>query len=186
MKKLIPFLLIVLLSSCTLTKLQRQSNRVARKIERLEKKYPEAFKITNTETLRIDTVIQRVEIAGEAHTDTVEIDRILKEIVKDTIKIPAIRVRLVEKAIPTIVKDTLGIRLSIRGTPQGLWYRVTRDPIHVEAEKSVDRITVTKTEVIRRPFWKDWKFWLLMVLLVLYQVFKDVIKIYLKSINPFK
>ena len=185
MKYLI-YLLIILLPSCTLTKLQRQSNKVARKIERLERKYPEAFKITNTETLRIDTIIQRVEVKGLEKVDTVKIDKIITEFSTDTIERVKIRERLIEAVIPTVRKDTLGIKLFITGTPQGLSYTVIRDPLHIEAEKSVDRITVTKTEVIRRPFWKDWKFWLFLILYLIFRFFGKAILVYIKGITPFK
>lgn len=181
MNKIIYLLIILSLSSCTLTKLQRQSNRVARKIERLERKFPEAFEITNTETLRIDTVIQRVEIKGEATSDTIEVDRIVKEFVTDSIQVIKYRTKIIEAAIPVVGLDSLGVKLRIGPSPSGLFYSLEQDPIHIQAEKKIDRITTTKTEVVRRPFWKDWKFWILVVLFVLYQIFKTTIKIYLKS-----
>ena len=67
------------LAGCTLTKQQRQSNRISKKIERMKYKHPEAFRDATTEVVRIDTVIQEIEIQGEAEiiVDSTAIDSLV-------------------------------------------------------------------------------------------------------------
>ena len=152
------------LAGCALTKQQRQSNRIVKKIERMKFKHPEAFKDATTEVVRIDTLIERVEIAGELRIDTVEITEILKEYITDTVLIPKIIVRFLQSTRDTTSIDTLGIHLWVAGT--NVDFKVVRDSIYIEKEQEVRTITITNTEVVRRNFFNDWKFYLLVAIII--------------------
>ncbi len=152
------------LAGCGLTKLQRQSNKVVKGIERYKIKYPEAWKDVTIEVVRIDTLIERVEIVGELRIDTVEITEILKEYITDTVLIPKIIIRFLQSTSDTLSIDTLGVALWIAGT--NVEFRVVRDSIYIEKEQEVKTITITNTEVVRRNFFQDWKFFLLVAIII--------------------
>ena len=157
-------IILWIMAGCTLTKSQRQSNKVARKIEKLQVKYPEAWKDVTIEVVRIDTLIERVEIAGELRIDTVEITEILKEYITDTVLIPKIIVRFLQSTRDTTSIDTLGIHLWVAGT--NVDFKVVRDSIYIEKEQEVKTVTITNTEVVRRNFFNDWKFYLLVAIII--------------------
>lgn len=152
------------LAGCTLTKQQRQSNKVVRGIEKLQAKYPEGWKDVTIETVRIDTLIERVEITGELRIDTVEITEVLKEYITDTVLIPKIIVRFLQSTRDTLQVDTLGVHVWVAGT--NVDFKVVRDSLHIKMEKKVETVTITKTEVVRRNFFQDWKFYLLIAVVI--------------------
>ena len=161
-------LIIILLVFCAcspLTKLQKTENKVSRKIERLKEKYPEAWDSVNIVTLRIDTVIKEIQLEGTTTIDTFRVTEILKEYQLDTVEIPTFITRFLEATRDTIQIDSLDIHLWIAGS--GVTFRLQRDSTWIKKEVSVETITITKTEVIRKRFYQDWLFWLLVILTML-------------------
>ena len=177
------------LAGCTLTKQQRQSNRISKKIERMKFKHPEAFKDATTEVVRIDTVIKENEIQREAEitVDSAAIDslvillkqallymedsgynvsEILTEIITDHAKELII--------IDSIKVDTLGIQLSVwyNKDKSILEFNIRRDSIHIEKEKAIETITITKTAVVRAVWYRSPWFWLLVGTIILFTVYK--------------
>lgn len=161
------------LSGCTLTKQQRQSNKVTRKIEKLKAKYPAAFQDATVEIIRIDTVIKEIILEGQTKFDTVEIETLVKEYIKDTILVTQFINRFLEVSRDTIQVDSLGVHLTISGT--GVSYYLKKDEAVISKEKAVETITITKTEVVRRSFFQDWKFWVFLVIIIALMIFKDTL-----------
>ena len=170
MKKVCCFILMVVLfaifmiglSGCTLTRLERQSNRVAKKIERLKIKHPEAFEKATTGEVRIDTVIKKVEVQGEGKIDTVKVTGYLNKVVRDTVEVPKIIKRVLYLTKDTIRRDTLGLHLWITGS--GINYRLRRDSIYISKKQKYKTVTVIKKEVVRKQFFQDVKFWILLAI----------------------
>ena len=158
---------IILLSGCVLTKRQRKSNKVAKKIEKLQQKYPTAWEDATIELVRIDTVLERIEVAGEIRIDTFTTENLVQEFIHDTTRVTEFITRFLTVTRDTAQVDTLGVHLFVAGS--NVDYRLVKDVQHIEVEKAVETITITNTEVIRRSFLRDWKFWLFVVILtVLY------------------
>ena len=170
MKQLI-IILLVLCACSPLTKQQKTENKVARKIEKLKQKYPQAWDSVNIVTLRIDTVIKEITLEGTTIIDTFKVTEILKEYQLDTVEIPTFITRFLEATRDTVQIDSLDIHLWIAGS--GVTFRLQRDSTWIKKEVSVETITITKTEVIRKRFYQDWLFWLLVVIVaVLYTLTK--------------
>ena len=154
--------LLLLCASCSpLTKVQKQENRVAKKIEKLQGKYPEAF--DNISTVRIDTVIKEIYIEGKTVIDTVEVTNILEQYIHDTVHIPTFIDRFLQATRDTVQVDSLDVHLWISGS--AVTYRMQRDSAWIQ--KEAETITITKTEVVRKNFVQDWKFWVLLIIVVL-------------------
>ena len=169
------------LAGCTLTKQQRQSNRIVKKIERMKIKHPGAFRDATTETIRIDTFIHEIEIRGEIEVvaDSAAIDSLVALLVSafSSENIPDIP-KTVRKAIikqaPLLINidsleiDTLDIKARIWYDKRlrTLGYSFYRDSMHIKKEKKVETVTITKTEVVRRNFFQDWKFYLLIAVVI--------------------
>lgn len=162
MKYLITVILMGFMSCSPLTKLQKQENKVAKKLKKLEVRYPDAFKNSITETIRIDTIIKEIQIQGSTSIDTVLITQVLKEFKLDSIEVPVFITRFLEVTRDTVLIDTLDIHLWIAGT--AVDYRMHRDEMHIEKEQEVRTITITDTQVIRKRFYQDWLFWLLLII----------------------
>ncbi len=165
---------IMWLAGCTLTKQQRQSNRIVKKIERMKVKHPEAFQDATTETVRIDTVIQKIELEGRIRFDTIEVEKLVKKYVRDTVLVRHFISRFLEVSKDTLQVDTLGLHLWLSGS--ALTYKLTKDEAHIEKEQDIKTVTITKTEVIRRGFWQDWRFYILICIFISVFIFKDVLK----------
>ena len=166
MYKILLFIMIfIFMSSCTLTKQQRQSNKVVKKIEKMKIKYPEAFRDATTETIRIDTVIQEIEIEGELRIDTFEIEVLIEKLIYDTIPIPEFIDRFFEATRDSVQIDTLGLHIFIAGS--NVVYKIIKDEQHIEMEKDIETIHITNTTVIKKRFYRDWLFWLVIIIYTL-------------------
>jgi len=155
MKQLLIFtLLITTLYGCSLNKLQRQENKVARKIEKLKLKYPEAFDSVTTETVRIDTVIKEIRLAGKTEYDTVEVNNYLTKYLPANVNKNQFIRDFLNVARDTILIDSLGIHLRIDGV--GVNFSLIKDSQHITAEKSVETIIITETEVVNKIPWWVW------------------------------
>ena len=179
MKTLITVFILLAFCSCTLTKQQRTENKVARKLKKLEVRFPSTFKNVTTETVRIDTVIKEIRVQGSTSIDTILITEILKEYEIDTLEIPTFITRFLNVTRDTVLIDTLDIHLWIAGS--AIDYRMHRDEMHIEKEQEVRTVTITETQVIRKRFYQDWLFWLLfigvMVAIILVKSGKVTIKL---------
>ena len=173
------FIITLLVWSCSpLSKLQKQENKVAKKLKKLEARYPDAFKNSTTVTVRIDTVIKEVRVEGKTKIDTVRVTDILKEYISDTVEIPQFITRFLEATKDTVKVDTLGIHLWLAGS--GVEYRMRKDLIRIEKEQEVRTITVTNTQVLRKRFYQDWLFWLLIITATVLYVLSKMGKITIK------
>ncbi len=171
MKTFMTIILMGFMACSPLSKLQKQENKVARKLKKLEVRYPDAFKNATTETIKIDTVIKEIHIQGSTSIDTVLVTKVLKEFQLDSIEVPVFITRFLEITRDTVLIDTLDVHLWIAGT--AVDYRMHRDEMHIEKEQEVRTITITDTQVIRKRFYQDWLFWLFIIIVaVLYTLSK--------------
>lgn len=154
-------IILIVLSSCKLTKQQRVDNRVVKKIEKIKAKYPDSFKLATTEVVRIDTVIKEIRLEGKTVFDTLEIETFLTEYLHDTVEVDKFITRFIETAKDTIQVDTLGLHLWIEGV--SVIYKLQKDESHIIIEKKVDILTIEETKVVTRvPWW----FWVIFVAMV--------------------
>lgn len=145
-------IILVILSSCKLTKQQRADNRVVKKIEKIKAKHPDSFKNATTELVRIDTVIKEVKIAGETTFDTIKVNNLLTEYLHDTVEVDRFITRFIEVAKDTIQVDTLGLHLWIEGV--AVSYTLQKDEAHIISEKEINTLNIQKTEVVNKiPLW---------------------------------
>ena len=154
MRKVMMFSLILLFTACALTKQQRQDNRVAKKIEKIEQKFPESFKNVTTELVRIDTVLKEVYIQGETEFDTLKVTEYLTEFLHDTVNVTQFIDRFIQTAKDSISIDTLSIHFRAEGV--AVTFELTKDEQHIVAEKPVKTITIDKTKVVNRIPWWIW------------------------------
>ena len=169
MKNLLILGLIILFTSCALTKQQRTDNRVAKKIEKIKFKYPDSFTRVTTELVRIDTVLQEVFIEGATQLDTVKVTEYLTEFLHDTVEVEKFITRFIEIAQDSIKVDTLGIHLRLQGV--AVTFELTRDEQHIIVEKPVDTIIIDKTKVVNRiPWW----IWAIIITLGIVAVFATI------------
>lgn len=164
MRYIIVFLVVITFGCSPLTKLQKQQNKVARKLEKLQDKYPEAWDSVNIVTVKIDTVIKEIQLEGETQIDTVEITKVLTEYDIDTVEIPRFITRFLEATKDTVQVDSLDVHLWVAGS--GVTYRLTRDSTWIKKEAQVETITITETQVIRKRFYEDWLFWIILILAI--------------------
>ncbi len=180
MKQLLLIILILTtISACTLTKQQRQSNKVAKKINKLKIKYPDAFQDATVEIVRIDTVLERIEVAGEIRYDTIEVQEILEHYIVDSVDRVIFLQRFMEVARDTARIDTLGIHLRIIGAV--VEFTLVKDEQHIKAEKQIETITITNTQVIKKRFYQDWLFWVIVVILFILYMARKVVTIWVKA-----
>jgi hypothetical protein len=151
---LLGLILTGFITSCVTTRQQRKDNRVAKKIEKIKMKHPVSFRNVTTETVRIDTVLQEIHIAGEVQIDTVEVTEFLTEYLHDTIQVNNFITKFIEHSKDITQVDTLGIHLWIEGV--GIKYDLTKDEQYIEASKDVETITITRTEVVNKIPWYIW------------------------------
>ena len=174
MQKIIITILLLAVTACSpLTVQQKTENKIAKKLDRMERKHPEAFKNATTQLVRIDTLIEEVVLAGESRIDTVQTEKLVKEYIRDTVKVKEFITRLLRETSDTISVDSLGISLDITGT--NLAYRLQRDSIYIEKEQEVKTVTITNTEVVRKSFYQDWKFWLLCIAIFVGWIFRGAL-----------
>ena len=133
-------------------------------------KHPEAFADATTEVVRIDTVIKEIILEGQTKFDTVEIETLVKEYIKDTILVTRFISRFLEVSRDTVQVDSLGVHLTISGT--GVTYYLKKDEAVITKEKAIETITITKTEVVRAVWYRSPWFWLLVGTIILFTVHK--------------
>jgi len=172
-------MIFILFTACSpLTRQQKTENKVARKLKKLEAKFPEAFKNSTTELVRIDTVIKEIQIQGSTSIDTFLVTEVLKEFQLDSIEVPVFITRFLEVTRDTVLIDTLDVHLWIAGT--AVDYRMHRDEMHIEKEQEVRTMTITDTQVIRKRFYQDWLFWLFVISATVLYVLSKMGKITIK------
>lgn len=179
--------LIIFAQSCSPT---AKANRGIRKLEKLKTNYADVWQEMTTQTVRIDTFIEEVEVPGHAQVivDSAAVDSLAAEIdslmniverelqgtkgdiVRETITryVP----RLIK--VDTVQVDTLGMHLTLyynRDAMQ-LNYTVKRDTISIKAEESVDIIAPTQYITIHKIPWWIWAIIVLMGLALLGIIFK--------------
>lgn len=156
MRKIIIIALILIVSSCKiitgLTKQERQDNRVAKKIEKLQLRYPESFK-NFTEVVSIDTLLPGFEY--KASSELYIQPRINDLFADDT---------LYQKSLETLISsknslihdvyskpikiDTLGVKVIAKVDSGVLNLYVKKNTDTLAIEKEVQKLS-TKTHVIK-------------------------------------
>lgn len=171
-------LCLCLVACSPLTKLQKQENKVARKIQKLQEKYPQAWDSVNTVTVEIDTVIKEIRIQGEttydpektreAITDFIDgflatgLDS-LRETVTETEYVDRFIDRFLEVTKDTVEIDSLDVHLWISGS--AVSFRLQRDSTWIKKKTEVDQVVIPENIVVnRKHFYEDWKFWVLLIL----------------------
>ena len=154
MRKVLFFGLLIIFTSCALTKQQRKDNRVAKKIEKIKLKHPDSFHRVTTETVRIDTVLQEVYIEGSTQIDTLKVTEYLTEFLHDTVEVNLFITRFIEVAKDSVSVDTLGIHLRMEGV--AVTFQLTKDEQHITASTDVSTITIDNTEVVNVIPWWIW------------------------------
>jgi hypothetical protein len=139
---------------------------VAKKIEKMKAKNPEAFSDATTEIVRIDTVIKEVRVEGELRIDTIETEKLVRLFIRDTVNVTRFITRFLEVTRDTAKIDTLGVHVFIAGS--NVDYSVIKDEQHIEAERPVETITITKTTVVRASWYRSPWFWLLMAVIAVF------------------
>lgn len=173
-------LLSLLISSpgCTLTKDQRQANRMAKKIETWKVRYPEAWEKAGMDVIKIDTVIKEIQLEGIQKIDTIRLKEVVRQYIRDTVQVEKFITQLEKVSRDTVQVDSLGLHVTIVGS--GIYYNILKDSTIIEAEKAVEKITIVKTEVVRKRFYQDWLFWLIVGIGVAAYILFAVLKLGLK------
>ena len=146
--------ILIFFTSCTLTKQERVDNRVVKKIEKIKAKYPDSFKKATTKLVRIDTLIQEVNIQGESRLDTIEVEILLTEYLHDTVRVDRFINRFIEATKDTLQIDTLGLHLWIAGV--AVRYTLRKDEAHIVKEDSVEILGIQETKLVTRIPWWIW------------------------------
>jgi len=167
--------------SPTLTKQQKLENKVAKKLQKIEDKNPEAYKNVTTEIVRIDTLIPEVRIVKELRIDTLETEKLVKEYIRDTVLVTRFIKEFLRTTRDSVAVDTLGIHLRLSGT--NIDFDLKRDPIHIVKEQEVRTVTITETTVLKRRFYRDWQFWVFIAIAAALYTFRKIIVAYIKGIT---
>lgn len=166
-------IILVVLSSCKLTRQQRTDNRVVKNLEKIKAKHPDSFKKATEEVIRIDTLLPEIDISGhvDVGTDNEMVDSLAAELQRVMVENDSLKGDLrdpiketINKYIPKLITieslnlDTLGIKASIwyDKNSRRLSYSIYKNEQHIVAEKKVKTLTITKTEVINKVPWWVW------------------------------
>ena len=159
-------IIVLLVGWCTscspLTTKQKTQNKYAKKLKKWKAKDPEAFEDLTVVIVKLDTVIEKVEVAGRLRIDTLEVENLVKEFIHDTVRVTEFINRFLKETRDSVAIDTLGIHLRLSGT--NIDYSLLRDSIHIEKSQAVDTISIPETTVVRKNFWNDWKLYVILLL----------------------
>ena len=175
--------LLLLVTSCSTT---RRANRATKKLKKLELKYADVWDQVSKETVRIDTVIERIEVPGETQV-RVELDSAQKDSLESMIRelqIEADKDPIIRKITEYVTKnieidpvdvDTLDLHLKIwyDSPARTLEYSLTRDETHIIAEKEVDVIKPIQYITVYKTPWYIWLLLLVFTILSGALVFKN-------------
>ena len=174
---------LFLFSGCALTKHERRSNRAVKKLKQLEVKYADVWNEVDKVEVRIDTVIERIEVPGETivQVDTTQIARLVKELdsartlinLEDPSTSDEVAARIITKYVPSLIEipavevDTMDIHLRIWYNPaeRALKYNVQKDSSRITATASANRIQPVRTVTVNKiPWW----IWLIIIVITLF------------------
>lgn len=179
------FAMMICASSCSS---HRKANRGIRKLEKLKDRYADVWEEVSKKAVRIDTVIQEVQIPGEVQVvvDSSSIDSLVAELnfmianpQVDTVKGDVVRetiTRYVPRlfSIDSVEVDTLGIKFSLYYDKDkaALDYTITRDSIAISKEENVEVINPVQYITINKIPWWIYVIMGVLVLVVLRLTFK--------------
>lgn len=167
---------LLLTSSCQLTKQERQLNRGTKKLEKLFDKYPGLRENRDT-TVVLDTTIAGIDTIGVVFSDTAAVDSLTSTAANkidsiltlhDTITITDIR-RIIRQIPMVILSDTIKVdsahtHLRIWQNGNSLGYSLVTDSIVVSDSTKVSTQTIKPVTIIKQtPFYKNWFFYAFMV-----------------------
>jgi hypothetical protein len=181
--------MLLLLTSCS-PKIVRRTNKATKKLKQLEIKYADVWSKVNVQTVRIDTVLERVEIPGETMVtlDTTAVDSLttlVMALVKadsaDKEPITERITRFITQSIniDSVDVDTLDLHLKIWYDKPSttLQYSLVKDESTIVLTTEVDKIApVQYIPVYKIPWW----IWLIVVILALLSLREFIPKIKLK------
>lgn len=190
MQSALLFLLIALMLGCVSScSSVNKANRGIRKLEKLKIKYADVWDEVSKKSVRIDTVIQKVEIPGRVQVvvDSSSIDSLIAELnwmianpQVDTVKGDIVRetiTRYIPRlfSIDSVYTDTLGIKFSLYydRNKHALDYIIVRDSIAIVKEEDVDVINPVQYITIHKAPWWMWVVIVILSVLVLRFMFKD-------------
>jgi len=107
-----------------------------------------------------------VKVAGELRIDTLETEKLVKEFIRDTVKVTEFITRFLKETRDSVAVDTLGVHLRLAGT--NIDFVLQRDSIHIEKEQEVTTVTVTETTVVKAVWYKSPFFWILLGVIALF------------------
>lgn len=178
--------LLLLLVSCS-PKIVRRTNKATKKLKQLEIKYADVWSKVNVQTVRIDTVLQEIEVPGEAilTLDTIAVDSLTTLIMALVKADSADKEPMTERItkfitqsinIDSVVVDTLDLHLRIwYDKPTAtLQYLLKKDESIIVLETTVDKIAPVQYLTIHKiPWW----IWLIIVVLTLLSLREFIPKI---------
>ena len=181
--------ILFILSSCS-PRIVRRSNKATKALKKLEIKYSDVWHEVNKQTVRIDTVIEKVEVPGEATVsiDTTAIDSLttlVMALVKaDSADKEPITTRITKFItqsinIDSVNVDTLDLHLQIWYDKPSttLQYSLVKEESTIVLETEVDKIAPTQYITIHKiPWW----IWLIVVILALLSLREFIPKIKMK------
>ena len=156
---------------------QRKANRGIKKLEKLQERYSDVWGEISRETVRIDTVIQQIEVPGEVQivVDSFRVDSLAyaldsimnQKSIPDTVKGDVIR-ETITRYVPRLVTvdsvlvDTLDIEFRLWVDDSKIKYHIQRDSISIVKEQEVDKINpIEYITVYKIPWWM----WLILIAL---------------------
>jgi hypothetical protein len=177
---------MVLSSSCSST---RKANRGVKKLERLKDKYADVWNEVSKKVVRVDTVIEKIEVPGELQVvvDSNSVDSLVAEInfmianpQVDTVKGDIVRETITRYIprffdVPSLTLDTFDIHLRVFYVKDSmkLEYSIKRDKIEISKEEVVDQINPIEYITIHKVPWWYWVILVGCVLIIGRLIFKN-------------
>jgi hypothetical protein len=181
--------MLLLLTSCS-PKIVRRTNKATKKLKQLEIKYADVWSKVNVQTVRIDTVLERIEVPGEAIVtlDTAAVDSLTTLVMALVKADSADREPITERItkfitqsinIDSVDVDTLDLHLQIWYDKPSttLQYSLVKDESTIVLTTEVEKIAPVQYITIHKiPWW----IWLIVVILALLSLREFIPKIKLK------
>jgi hypothetical protein len=181
--------MLLLLTSCS-PKIVRRTNKATKKLKQLEIKYADVWSKVNVQTVRIDTVLERIEVPGEATVtlDTAAVDSLTTLVMALVKADSADREPITERItkfitqsinIDSVDVDTLDLHLQIWYDKPSttLQYSLVKDESTIVLTTEVEKIAPVQYITIHKiPWW----IWLIVVILALLSLREFIPKIKLK------
>lgn len=184
----IVLIILFLLSACS-PRIVRRNNRATKALKKLEIKYADVWNDVNKQTVRIDTVIEKIEVPGETivevRLDSTGLDSLTNLVLALESAQPGEQDAVVERItryitqaieIDSVAVDTLDLHLKIwyNKPTTTLQYSLVKDESTIVLSTEVDKIAPTQYITIHKiPWW----IWLIIIILALLSLREFIPKI---------